>query len=83
MSWTSILTALVLSATTAILVIIYEWEPWQAFLLVSGIAAVFILVLMAIMLWLSPPPDRARIWSEMKKEMQKEYRAMLNGLRKK
>lgn len=79
MAWTSILTALVLSAATAILVIIHGWGFWQAFLLVGGIAAVFILVLLAILLWLSPPPDRSGVWSELKKEMRKEFRAMLES----
>jgi len=81
MPWTSILTALVLSAATAILVIIHGWGFWQAFVLVIGIAAVLILLLLAILLWLSPPSDRSGIWPELKKEMRKEFRAMLKSFR--
>lgn len=81
MPWTSILTALVLSAATATLVIDHEWAIWQASLLVGGVAAALILVLTAILLWLSPSSERAMVWPEMKKELRKELSAMLNSLR--
>jgi membrane protein YdbS with pleckstrin-like domain len=80
MSWTSILTALVLATVSAIMVIVYEFEPWQAFLMVGSGAVAVILGLLLILL---PPSDHREVWLGFKCEFRKEYQAILMWLRKK
>jgi len=81
MSWTTILTMLVLAVTSAVLVIIYEWEPWQAFAVVSGGTTLVSLVLLAALLKLSPPSDRAGLWLVITTEMWKELKSVLTMFR--
>lgn len=53
MSWMAILTMLVLAGISAILVMIYGWELWQAFAVVSGGTIMAVLVLLAIVVLIS------------------------------
>lgn len=76
MSWTTILTMLVLAGTSAVLVMIYGWEPWQAFAVVSDGTMLAVLVLLAILLWFSSPQDRSDFLSVIAREMRKELKAM-------
>jgi len=79
MSWASILTALVLAASSATMVMVYKFEPWQALLLASGGAAV---VILGLLLYL-PLSDRYEVWRGFKCEARREYQALLKKLRKK
>lgn len=81
MSWTSILTALTLSTTSAILVIIYGWELWQAFSVVAAFSVGLILMLLAILMWMSPAQDRASVLQVVKVGFLKEFEALLKNLR--
>lgn len=83
MSWTTILTMLVLAVTSAILVMIYGWEPWQAFAVVSGGTMLAVLLLLAILLWFSSPQDRSDFLWVVAREMRKELKAMLATFRSK
>ena len=83
MSWTSILTALVLATVSFIMVIVHGFEPWQAFLLVSSVAVAVILGLLLILLWQAPPSDRREVWRRLECEFMKEYQAILMWLRRK
>lgn len=76
MSWTTILTMLVLAVTSAILVMTCGWEPWQAFAVVSGGTMLAVLALLAILLWFSSPQDRSDFLSVIAREMRKELKAM-------
>lgn len=73
MSWTTILTMLVLAVTSAIMVMVYGWELWQAFAVVGGGT---MLAVLAILLWLSSPEDRSDFLSVIAREMRKELKAM-------
>lgn len=68
---------LVLAVTSAILVMIYGWEPWQAFAVVSGGA------MLAILLWFSSHQDRSDFLPVIAREMRKELKAMLATFRSK
>lgn len=81
MSWTTILTMLVLVVTNAILVMSYGWEPWLAIAVVGGGTMLTIFVLLVILLWFSPPQDRSEFWSGVTREMRKELKAMLATFR--
>lgn len=76
MSWMTILTMLVLAVTSAMLVMIYGWEPWQAFAVVSGGTIFVSLLLLAALTWSSPPSDRAGLWQVITTEMRKELKAL-------
>lgn len=81
MSWTSILTALTLAATSAILVIIYGWGLWQAFSVVAAFSVGLILMILAMLMWMSPAQDRASVLQVVKVEFLKEFEALLKSLR--
>lgn len=81
MSWTTILTMLVLAVTSAILVMFYGWEPWLAIAVVGGGTMLTALVLLAILMWFSPHQDRSGFWSGATREMRKELRAMFATFR--
>lgn len=81
MSWITILTALTLTLTTAILVVIYGWELWMAFGVVVAFSMGPILLLLAVLMWLSPAADRAGIWQGFKVAFRTELAALLKSLR--
>jgi MFS superfamily sulfate permease-like transporter len=81
MSWTTILTMGVLAVTSAVLVMVHGWEPWQAFAAMSGGTMLAVLVLLAIQLWFSSPQDRSDFLSEIAGEMRKELKAFFGMLR--
>ncbi len=81
MSWMTILTAMTLAATTAILVLIYGWELWTAFGVVVAFSMGPILLLLAVLMWLSPAADRASIWQGFKVAFRTELAALLKTLR--
>lgn len=62
MPWAVILTAATLAVISAWLVFHEGWEAWQAFLVVAVIAFVIIFSLLAVILVLSSPKDRAENW---------------------
>ncbi len=81
MSWITILTSLTLAAITAILVVIYGWEFWMAFEVVVAFSLGPILLLLAILIWLSPAEDRAGVLKGFKVAFRMELAALLNALR--
>lgn len=62
MPWAVILTAATLAVISAWLVFHEDWEPWQAFLVVAITAFGIIFSLLAAILVLSSPEDRAENW---------------------
>jgi len=76
-SWTTILTMLVSAVTSAIMVMVYGWELWQAFAVVSGGTMLAVLVLLAILLWFLSPQDRPDFSWVIAREMRQELKAML------
>lgn len=62
MPWAVILTAATLAVISAWLVFHEGWEPWQAFLVVAITAFGIIFSLLAAILVLSSPEDRAENW---------------------
>lgn len=81
MSWTSILTALTLATFMAIMVNIYEWGLWQAFFVMVSISVGLILMILAVLMWMSPAQDRASVLQVVKVEFLKEFEALLKSLR--
>lgn len=81
MSWTSILTALILAISMVIMVIIYGWGLWQAFFVMVSISVGLILMILAMLMWMSPAPDRASVLQVFKVEFLKEFEALLKSLR--
>ncbi|MDP2198497.1 MAG: hypothetical protein Q8K01_07940 [Sulfurimicrobium sp.] len=62
MPWAVILTAATLAVISAWLVFYEGWEPWRAFMVVAVTAFVIIFSLLAAILVLSSPEDRAENW---------------------
>lgn len=62
MPWAVILTAATLAVISAWLVFHEDWEAWRAFLVVAITALLIILSLLAAILILSSPEDRAENW---------------------
>lgn len=60
--WAVVLTTATLAIISAWLVFHDGWEPWRAFLVVAIMALGIVLSLLAAMLILSSPGDRARNW---------------------
>lgn len=81
MSWTSILTALILAISMAIMVIIYGWGLWQAFFVMVSISVVLILMILTMLMWISPTSDRESVLQVVKVEFLKEFEALLKSLR--
>lgn len=81
MSWTSILTALTLATFMSVLAIIYGWGLWQAFFVMVSISVGLILLILAMLMWMSPTPDRGRVLQVFKVEFLKEFEALLKSLR--
>lgn len=80
MSWTSILTALILATFMSVLVIIYGWGLWQAFFVMVSISVGLILLILAMLMWMSPTPDRGMVLQVFKVEFLKEFEALLKSL---
>lgn len=78
MSWTSILTALVLAIVSADLVLIEAWEPWQALLVVSVGAILVIVGLLAFLLVLAGKEQRKEVMGEFLAATRASLRAMLD-----
>jgi len=57
-----ILTALTLTLVSAWLVFTREWEPWEAFSVVGLTALGIVFALLAALMVLSTPEDRADLW---------------------
>jgi len=68
---------LVSAVTSAIMVMVYGWELWQAFAVVSGGTMLAVLVLLAILLWFLSPQDRPDFSWVIAREMRQELKAML------
>ncbi|MFH1495081.1 MAG: hypothetical protein ABIG70_09830 [Pseudomonadota bacterium] len=60
--WAVVLTTAALAIISALLVFHDGWEPWWAFLVVAMTALGIILSLLAAMLIMSSPEDRAGNW---------------------
>lgn len=60
--WAVVLTTATLASISAWLVFIEGWQPWQAFLMVAITALGIIVSLLAALLILSSPEDRAGNW---------------------
>jgi hypothetical protein len=67
MSWTSILTALVLALTTAYLTIFKGWDSTEALITVSVSAVLLISSVLVICLAMMPAGERKEGWQEFKK----------------
>ena len=81
MSWTSILTMMVLAIATAILVMYFKLEFWKAVVIVVGITVSLLLGLFAVLLRLSDPQNRIDLWMGFRTEFLKELKAMLAVVR--
>ena len=81
MSWTSILTMMVLAIATAILVMYFKLEFWKAVVIVVGITVSLLLGLFAVLLGLSDPQNRIDLWMGFRTEFLKELKAMLAVVR--
>ncbi|MGA8864351.1 MAG: hypothetical protein WBM09_11660 [Gallionella sp.] len=81
MSWTSILTALTLTLITAFLVIIDGWDFWKAVEVMVAFSGGLTLVLLAVLTWMVPQPDRASVFQVFKAEIRKELAALWKTLR--
>jgi membrane protein YdbS with pleckstrin-like domain len=66
MSWTSIITALVLALTTAFLTIFKGWDSTEAFFVVCSSAVLINLLVLAIYLAMIPAAERKNAWQEFK-----------------
>lgn len=80
MSWTSIITALVLAAVSAFLVIYQGWEPWVALLVLGGGMIVIILTVLAGILLFTPKKQRAQEFSELKGGFRKGIESTINSI---
>ena len=81
MSWTSILTMMVLAIATAILVMYFKLEFWKAVVIVVGVTVSLILGLFAVLLGFSDPQNRLDLWMAFRTEFLKELKAMLAEVR--
>jgi len=80
MHWISIITALILALTSAFLVFIKNWEPWQAFLAVGCAATGIILTLLATILLLAKGEDRMTFWRSFKATFRSDLAGLLEML---
>ena len=83
MSWTSILTMMVLAIATAILVMYFKLEFWKAVLIVVGVTVSLLLGLFTVLLGLSDPQNRLDLWMGFRTEFLKEIKAMFAVVRNK
>lgn len=81
MSWTSILTALVLALISAELVFIEAWEPWRALLVVGVGAILMIFCLLGVLLVLAGKKHRKEFLAEFLAATGNALRVILEGLR--
>jgi len=70
--WSTIGTSLVLALAASWLVLMQEWEPWNALLAVAAVAAGCILCLLGVLV-LAAGQDRAEIWRLFKKAIKDDW----------
>lgn len=81
MHWASILTALVLAAASAWLVIVGKWEVWEAFG-VMGVTAIALITGLALLLVaISPPEGRRLLLDEIWRTTRNDLRDLLRLFR--
>lgn len=54
---------------------------WRAFFVMVSILVGLILLILAMLMWMSPTPDRGRVLQVFKVEFLKEFEALLKSLR--
>jgi hypothetical protein len=81
MAWVTILTAAFFVALTAFLVIIKNWVFMEAISLVMGLGVVFIFFLIALLYFITPSDQRAKIFLVLKESFYKEYKALIEALK--
>jgi len=80
MHWTSIMTALALSSTTAYLVIAKSWEIWEASLLVCGVMSTLILAALTTILLFVPREERKQYLINFSKGLVNEFKNAIKYL---
>jgi len=78
LSWTTVLTGLVLASTTAYLVIVNGWSYLTTVLIVSGTVIALALFMTALLLLISPKAKRGIILSIIFEEFRKERKLILS-----
>lgn len=79
--WPVILTPLTLALISAWLVLMSEWEPWKAFLVVAcGALGIILLLLIALMIF-SAPEDRADLKRQVWQTCRDDFDLLLKYLR--
>lgn len=81
MHWMAILPMLVLAATATFLIVLREWEPWEAYSLVAGGALLATILLIGLLLALTPPGARAQLWAEVRTTIANDLRGLWNAIR--
>lgn len=81
MHWTTIITALVLAAISAFLVLIQGWDAPSTFLIVGLVAAAVVLGLLGILFGLAKPQDRRDLMRELLATMRGDLNDLLRWMR--
>lgn len=81
MHWVTIITALVLAATSAFLVMVQGWSAPSAFLMVGAVAASLLVLLAGALMLLARPEHRSELMQVIVATLRGDWNDLLRWMR--